>query len=128
MTKLGDVPCGPCRACCRSEAIALFPEDGDDVASYEHELISFPGIGEVAVLKHKPNGDCIYLDRDGCSIHHRRPEICRVFDCRAFYLGMSRAERQTTRKHSPLTRATLNAGHERLKTLDPSELQKMVGR
>lgn len=125
MSKLGDVPCGPCHACCRSEIVALIPEDGDDVASYEHEVTTLPGIGDVAFLKHQKNGCCVYLGRDGCTIRDRRPIMCRVFDCRGFYLGRDRAGRQALAKGNPLVRAILNAGHQRLKTLDASEFNKV---
>jgi Fe-S-cluster containining protein len=128
MSKLGDVPCGPCHACCRSELIALIPEDGDDVASYDHDLIFLPGLGEVAYIKHRKNGDCVYLGRDGCTIHQRRPVICRAFDCRAFYLSKTRAERQEHRKAGAMARAVLNAGHERMKTLDIGEVRKVPTR
>jgi uncharacterized protein len=126
MTKLGDVPCGPCHACCRAELIVLVPDAGDDIASYEHEIVAVPPMMmEMAVLKHKKNGDCVYLDRNGCTIHHRRPIICREFDCRAFFLSKTRAERHEHRKAGAIARAVLNAGRERVKTLDGGELTKV---
>ena len=91
------VKCGACRACCRGEAVVLHPEHGDDVSSYETQPMPLPGLGggglleklAVAIgsssrllLKQKTNGDCIYLSDDaGCTIHARRPAMCRVFDC-----------------------------------------------
>jgi Fe-S-cluster containining protein len=89
------------------------------------KLRTLPGIGDVATLKHKKNGECIYLARGGCSIRERRPIMCRVFDCRGFYLGRTRAERQALAKGNPLCRTILNAGHQRLKTLDASEFAKV---
>jgi len=72
------VPCGSCNECCRNDAIFMHPECGDDPATYETE----PYEGRV-ILKHKDNGDCIYLDRaTGCTIHERRPVVCRELDCR----------------------------------------------
>jgi hypothetical protein len=35
------------------------------------------------MIAHKPNGDCIYLDEQGCSIHDRAPSLCRSADCRS---------------------------------------------
>jgi Fe-S-cluster containining protein len=125
MTKLGDVPCGPCRACCRSELIVLIPEDGDDVESYDHEMVFINGAGEMPFLKHRKNGDCVYLDRDGCTIHERRPSLCRIFDCRAFYLSKTREQRQEHRKAGATARAVLNAGRERVKTLDIRDMRKV---
>lgn len=72
------VPCGTCNECCRGDAIFLHPECGDDPSDYSTEMYQ----GRV-ILKHKPNGDCIYLDRaKGCTIHASRPAICRELDCR----------------------------------------------
>jgi Fe-S-cluster containining protein len=103
----------------------LLPEEGDDVSSYEHEAITMPPLNEtLQVLRHKKNGDCIYLDRDGCSIHERRPHICRIFDCRAFYLSKTRAQRLEHRKQGAVAKAVITAGKDRRKTLDPGELER----
>lgn len=76
------VPCGSCTACCRGEAIFLYPEHGDDPAEYETKMFR----GRV-ILAHQLNGDCVYLDRlKGCTIHDRRPHICRKLDCRTLLL------------------------------------------
>lgn len=118
MSKPGNVPCGPCRACCRNELIPLIPEDGDIVESYEHEMHFVPTVGEIAVLRRKKNGECVYLGRDGCTIHGRAPAVCKAFDCRMFYLSKSRAERQALRQGSQSSAAVFNAGKTRLKTLE----------
>jgi Fe-S-cluster containining protein len=59
----------------------------DDARKYEIEIVhrfAHP----VAALKHKPNGECWYLDPGkGCTIWPRRPALCREFDCRVF-LGL----------------------------------------
>lgn len=50
------------------------------------------GKGKVVwMLKHKPNGDCVYLDENGCSIHDHAPWVCRMFDCRRWLLGFPAA-------------------------------------
>lgn len=73
-----SVPCGNCTECCKGDAIYIHPECGD-VASY-YETEEYEGR---LILKHKPNGDCIYLSREtGCTIHATRPTICRELDCR----------------------------------------------
>lgn len=125
LTRLGDVPCGGCQACCKAELIALVPEDGDIVESYDHEMVFIDGVGEFAFLKHRKNGDCVYLGRDGCTIRERRPALCRAFDCRGFFLSKTRAERLEHRKSGAVARAVLNAGRERLKTLDISDMRRM---
>jgi hypothetical protein len=92
-----EVPCNGCTLCCQREILPLHPEHGDKVSDYQVQRMAGRW-----VLAHKPNGDCIYLDRDkGCTIHNRRPAICREFDCRAMvraiaarpYGLMARAQR-----------------------------------
>ena len=73
-----SVPCGTCNACCRGDAIFMHPECGDDANLYKTVVYN----GRL-ILDHKPNGDCIYLDRaTGCTIHAIRPTVCRELDCR----------------------------------------------
>ncbi len=71
------VPCGECHACCIKVNAQLFP----------HELklnfkTKFSRSEGKHHLKHKPNGECFYLNEQGCSIHDRVPTVCRTFDCR----------------------------------------------
>jgi hypothetical protein len=82
------VPCGTCRLCCKRTLIAL--TDEDDAATYETEMMH----GVSLVLKHKPNGDCIYLGDEGCTIHDRAPVLCRVYDCREQYRTYNREQRR----------------------------------
>lgn len=73
-----DVPCNGCTVCCQNDAVFLHPECGDDPAKYQIEIAD----DGRAMLAHKPNRDCIYLDRDkGCTIHADRPVVCREMDC-----------------------------------------------
>jgi len=93
------VPCGTCQHCCKNEWILLHPEDGDIVELYDTVDIASPRTGlPVKALRHKPNGDCIYLSPTGCTIHGRHPSICRVFDCRRFYLRALEAPRTERRR------------------------------
>lgn len=93
------VPCGSCRRCCQKNSIVmLLPQEGDDVASYEHEIVDLPGAGRGPILKRRPNGDCIYLGESGCTIHGRTPVICRVFDCRDAYRSFMEHPRQERRR------------------------------
>lgn len=41
------------------------------------------------MLAHKENGDCIYLGVGGCSIHDRKPRMCREMDCRNIARGVT---------------------------------------
>jgi uncharacterized protein len=113
-----SVPCGSCQLCCKSEVLALLPDEGDVVSQYEHELIDIPNMGTVPVLKHKPNGDCVYLGDKGCTIHDRAPFICRIFDCRRWFLAHSRAERRRMIADSIATKDVFAAGRARLSSLE----------
>jgi hypothetical protein len=76
------VPCNGCTLCCQGDAIRLTEADNpDDYITEPH-----PYIPNALMLAHKPNGDCIYLIDNGCSIHERAPELCRSADCRSIAL------------------------------------------
>jgi hypothetical protein len=97
--------------------VILCPQHGDDLASFEHETVQ---LGEqiIEVLRRRPNGDCVYLDpAAGCTIHGRAPAMCRAFDCRAYFLGMTRNERRDAERHAGHKSAVFAAGRGRLKTL-----------
>ena len=117
MTALGNVPCNGCRACCLHDMIPLMPERGDLIWTYEHEVIA-TSAGPTAVLQCGESGECIYLGRDGCTIHDRAPAICRAFDCRDLFLSKTRAERLALSKSGVVSNEIFTAGYERLKTLD----------
>jgi hypothetical protein len=53
----------------------------------------------------------------GCTIHERAPAVCRAFDCRAYFLGMTRAERRVTEKRVGNKSNIFAAARERLDTL-----------
>jgi uncharacterized protein len=104
-----SVPCGSCRACCRNNLILLFPDEGDDLASFDYTITITPH-GILPTLKHKANGDCVYLDAaTGCTIHDRAPLICKAFDCRKAALLYKDDPR--------LSQDVLEAGRNRLWTL-----------
>jgi hypothetical protein len=76
------VPCNGCTLCCQGDAIRLTKDDNPkDYITEPHPYID----GEL-MLAHKPNGDCIYLDESGCTIHERTPSLCRSADCRSIAL------------------------------------------
>ena len=77
MTALGNVPCNGCSACCLHDMIPLMPERGDLIWTYKHEVVA-TAAGPKAVLQCGETGECIYLGRDGCTIHDRAPAICRA--------------------------------------------------
>jgi Fe-S-cluster containining protein len=57
-----------------------------------------PGAGRGPILKRRPNGDCVYLGENGCTIHDRAPTVCRVFDCRDAYLNFMQHPRSERRR------------------------------
>lgn len=122
------VPCDGCTACCQHELLFLHPELGDKPEDYLTQDIVDDNGNVQKILQHKPNGDCIYLDRKtGCTIHERSPAICQEFDCRrlflAFHLDFDRAKRRRiTSKDGALDKRVLDAGRARIKTL-PSWLR-----
>mgnify|MGYP001068980513 CR=1 FL=1 len=102
------VACGTCRLCCRKSIIPLLPEHGDDVASYHTQIIN----GHVA-LAMQPNGDCIYLGPDGCTIHGHHPAVCRTYDCAEHYLSLTGEQRREAIALGWISKAILDAGRER---------------
>lgn len=112
-----DVPCGTCRLCCRGDVIMLIPEEGDDVSSYEHDIVTLPGVGTGAILKKNAEGNCVYLGPQGCTIHDRAPKICRVFDCRRWFLSKTGGERRRLVASGMADADIFKAGQRRAHTL-----------
>lgn len=75
---LYNVPCDGCTLCCHGDAVRLLA--GDDLGKYQTE--PHPYMLEARMLTHKPNGDCLYLGDEGCTIHGTKPQMCREMDCR----------------------------------------------
>lgn len=117
-----EVPCGACRQCCQGNSIViLLPDEGDDVESYEHEVIELEAsrlgpldhlAGRGAILKSKENGDCVYLGPEGCTIRDRAPVICRAFDCRLLLRGRSRGELRKMIAQGLLDQKIVDRGRE----------------
>ena len=73
-----NVPCGGCTRCCHNDTVRLLPED--DPSQYQtkpHQHMT-----GALMLAHAPNGDCVYLGPQGCTIHATKPLMCRQMDCR----------------------------------------------
>lgn len=123
MTHRANVPCGSCRLCCRSDVIMLFPDEGDIIESYEHAVVELPE-GRGAILKKGADGNCIYLGPDGCTIHDRAPLICRMFDCRRWFLSKTRNDRRALIKAGIADADIFEAGRKRVASLHPTESAK----
>lgn len=42
-----------------------------------------PFVAGALMLAHKQNGECIYLEPTGCTIHDHAPSLCQSADCRS---------------------------------------------
>lgn len=112
------VPCDGCKVCCVRETIILHPECGYVVASYDAAPIKNPITGATDMaIRHKPNGECVYLGDTGCTIWSRAPIICKEFDCRQLFARFTNRERKDLLKAGVLEKETLAAGKLRLHTL-----------
>ena len=95
------LPCGSCSLCCKREFIVLDEDEGDDPTLYDPEMLYTMPLpyGPAFALAHKPNGDCIALGPQGCTIYEIRPAVCRLFDCRAAYLKGIKEYSRRERRH-----------------------------
>lgn len=107
---LTSVDCGTCTACCKKMLILLEP-GLDDPAAYDCDVMKGPR-GLLYSVKHRANGDCIYLGPHGCTIHGHQPAVCRAFDCVAFVRDWPRARRRKEGKRD--NDEVLKAGLSRL--------------
>lgn len=121
-----EVPCGGCTECCKSnQGLFLHPDKGDDVESYQHQVIA-DRAGNPVFLLATNHGACVYLGPSGCTIYQRRPLLCRSFDCRKHYLMLPRQDRDNLVRLRLSSRPVFNAGRARLKTLSASERQACI--
>ena len=134
----GMVPCGRCTLCCQRELLYVHPELGDDPEDYETQEID-AGEGEtVLALAQKPNGDCIYLERHkGCTIHDKRPAVCKKFDCRVQYAITNNKDRRYFIGRGMMSKEVFDQGRRLLKTLIvtadigyriPAQKRKQIGK
>jgi Fe-S-cluster containining protein len=109
-----NVPCGSCRLCCQSLMVPLHPEHGDDPSSYITATLYAPGKPPQMILDRHSNGDCVYLNENGCTIHDRAPWVCREFDCRTYFKEKTRNERRELIKKDNLSKGLFDRGKELL--------------
>jgi hypothetical protein len=119
-----EVPCAGCTECCRSnQGLFLHPEQGDEVESYRFRVAAGRDGRDVFLLETTPEGACVYLGPEGCTIYERRPLLCRSFDCRKHYLILPRQDRDNLVRLGLSSRQVFNAGRARIKTLSAAERQ-----
>ena len=110
------VPCNGCTRCCWHEAIFLHAEEGDDIHQYRVTMHHGRPI-----LEHKPDGSCFYLGESGCSIHERRPAVCRTFDCRDIVTNNSRSVLRRLVHQGAIRNDVLAKGRELLGRVQPKD-------
>jgi hypothetical protein len=113
-----EVPCNGCTLCCQGDAIRLEPED----RAMDYKTEPHPYIPGTLMIAHKPNGECIYLDERGCSIHDHAPSLCRTADCRSL---AARIDFETARKLHLIGRLDLRVWDQGHKLLEAMRAQKI---
>ena len=109
--QIKNVPCHGCTLCCQQDAVRLEKED----LSFEYQTEPHPFVPGALMLAHKPNGECVYLENNGCSIHDHAPSLCRLADCRSLAL---RFDYETARQLHAIDRLDIRVwdqGHNLLK-------------
>ena len=64
----------------------------------------------MAALKHKENGDCIYLGDEGCSIWNNAPAVCKAFDCRELFKATTPKQRKRFVSEGLFSKEVMEAG------------------
>ena len=115
------VACGSCVECCKRTAVILMPDDAALLwaqAEWHPVAHPFADLPRTPVLKHKPNGDCVFLGPEGCTVYGDRPKMCRVFSCVEYVKrigeNMPRPARRRAIKTGDIDKAVWKAGQERL--------------
>ena len=96
--------------------------------SYQFRVAAGRDGSEVFLLATTPEGACVYLGPEGCTIYERRPLLCRSFDCRKHYLILPRQDRDNLVKLGLSSRAVFNAARVRIKTLSDQERAECLKR
>ncbi len=105
------VPCNGCTRCCHGDAVRLLP--GDDASQYQ--TVPHPSLPGERMLAHQANGDCVYLGKDGCTIHDRSPRMCRQMDCRVIAQRVSWTQARKLDANGRLPMAIWRRGRDLLK-------------
>jgi len=95
--------------------VPILPEKGDDPSQYQTATCHTPGKAPYMILDRNPNGACVYLDADACTIWDRAPWACREFDCRTMFKDSDRIGRKLAIKNDSSLKALFARGRELLK-------------
>ncbi len=101
--------CSQCGLCCRLFLVNLAEEEYQS-GKYRTQFEEFGLIDDfyratacgANILKQKENGNCIYLKGYKCSIHKRRPQVCREFFCTSKLKKFRKMIEQTEKKRVSL--------------------------
>lgn len=114
----GDVPCDGCRICCIGDAIRLLNGDFDDDGNPRFFSVQHPLKETEFMIDHKPNGECIYLDEKGCTVHDDKPVMCRTMDCRNIAATITFTHARKYEKDGLLIFSIWKKGRELIKGAD----------
>lgn len=104
-TKRGtSVPCGDCRACCRSGYfIPVHHHEWSTRAAIPERLLIRPPLttsgAHYELISTTRGGHCALHRGGACSIYRQRPQACRDYDCRVFAAaGLLPGQREVDRQ------------------------------
>lgn len=112
VTMRTDVPCGKCTLCCRTLIVPLAEEE---YAQYRWAWVTTRAGDRLGkALQRRPDGSCVYLGDNGCTIHGHAPHVCQRFDCRELFKKSDRKGRREAVKSGKLPKALFDKGREML--------------
>jgi len=127
------IPCDGCTQCCKNDQVILRPEDGDDLSLYDWEPIAsalYPGRTSAALKRDPVTGHCVYLGETGCTIHDKRPAICRRYHCARTALALEQIPRHMRktlkRRGDVFDKALLERGRDRLRLAREMGLEHLL--
>jgi len=106
-----NVPCDGCTRCCHGDMLRLLPEDNPEL----YKTVPHASMKGHLMLDHKPNGDCIYLNKEGCAIHSKRPLMCREMDCRLIAASLTGTQARKLHKSGKLKYPVYRRGKDLLR-------------
>lgn len=112
---VSNVPCNGCTACCHDDVIFLHPDFGDDPSQYQTRELTIRGETHIVLAKDPTGKHCVYLGRNGCTIHDRAPAVCREFDCAGLVKKAGSAEVRRLVKRGLMDKAVAQRGKELLR-------------
>lgn len=121
-----DVPCGTCQLCCKTLIVPLADEEYEKYEGHWGWVTTPDGKRWGRALLRNPDGSCVYLTKQGCSIHGNAPHVCQRFDCRELFRKSDRAGRREQVKSGKLPKALYDKGREMLKAADLPQLRAPV--